>query len=265
MKINSIPIYSSVKLPEIKNRQKLLITESDDRGFAQDQADRIIQGIYLRNQLKLKPWEKDSFKNIYNSSGKSNHQILHNLKLRVPSSKTINTEQLTKKKNNRYFNDEESKSINDSQEIVKQIQLNSDIRKQFNQPSPNIKAYTLDTKEICKSKMLSEYINIERDKMKKRLNEYEKALKNEIKNLNKDIFKFEQYSTNELLKRNLKYKYIFDIEANRKNLSFKIKKISQENRTLVDEIPKYLKSINGKKIYVNFIHILFGGESELTH
>lgn len=262
MKINSIPTSSSVKLPQINNHQKILITQPDDKGFAQDQADKIIQGLYLRNQLKLKPWEKDSFKNIYQSSGKSNHQILHNLKIRVRSSKTINTEQLS---NNRYFNDEESKSINDSQEIIKQIKLNSDIRKQYNQPSPNIKAYTIDTKEICKSNMLSEYINIERDKMQKRLNDYEKALKREIKDLNKDIFKFEQYSTNELLKRNLKYKYIFDIESNRKNLSLKIKKLLQENRAILDEMPKILKSINGKKIYVNFIHKLFGGEPELAH
>ena len=64
MKINSIPTSSSVKLPQIKNRQKILITQPDGEGFAQDQADKIIQGLYLHNQLKLKPWEKDSLKNI---------------------------------------------------------------------------------------------------------------------------------------------------------------------------------------------------------
>ena len=262
MKYNSISTSSSVKLPVIKVHQKLLITEPDDKGFAKDQSNKIIQGLYLRNQLKLKPWEKDSFKNIYKSSGKSNHQILQNLRQRVRSSKTININELS---NKRYFNEEESKSIDKSQEIVKQIQLNSDIRKKFNQPPPNIKAYTVETKEICKNNMKSEYIKIERDKMQKRLNDYERALKNEMKNLERDICKFEQYSTNELLKRNLKYKYIFDMESNRKNLASKIKKLTQEYHALQDEIPKILKKINGKKIYVNFIHKLFGGEPELAN
>ena len=262
MKYNSISTSSSVKLPVIKVHQKLLITEPDDKGFAKDQSNKIIQGLYLRNQLKLKPWEKDSFKNIYKSSGKSNHQILQNLRQRVRSSKTININELS---NKRYFNEEESKSIDKSQEIVKQIQLNSDIRKKFNPPPPNIKAYTVETKEICKNNMKSEYIKIERDKMQKRLNDYERALKNEMKNLERDIFKFEQYSTNELLKRNLKYKYIFDMESNRKNLVSKIKKLTQEYHALQDEIPKILKKINGKKIYVNFIHKLFGGEPELAN
>ena len=50
MNINSISTASSVKLPKLKNHQKLLITEPDDKGFAKDQADKIIQGINLRKQ-----------------------------------------------------------------------------------------------------------------------------------------------------------------------------------------------------------------------
>ena len=47
--------------------------------------------------------------------------------------------------------------------------------------------------------MLSDLINIERDKMQKKQIEYEKALKNEIKSLNNDIFLFDQFTTNEML------------------------------------------------------------------
>ena len=208
MNINSISTTSSVKLPKLKNRQKLLITERDDKGFVKDQADKIIQGIYLRKQLKLKPWEKDSYKNIYTSSGESNHQILKKLKLRIRSGKTLNSEDLS---NSGYYKESEIKSINDSQEISKHIKLNSEIKNKVKVPNTNIKSYTINTKEMCKSKMLSEYIQIERDKLKNKYNEYEKSLQNEIKNLDKDIFKFEVYATNELLKKNLAHNFINNI------------------------------------------------------
>lgn len=262
MKINKTPISNSLKLPELKVRQKFLITEPDDKGFAQDQADKIIRGIYLRNQLKLKPWEKDSFKSIYESSGKSNHQILKNLRIRLNSCKTLNKDDLC---NNRYYKENEQKSINDSQEIVQQIHLNSELRNKINMPSHNIKSYTIETKETCKINMLSEFIKDERDKIQNKAIDYERALKNEMNNLDKDIFKFETYTTNELLKRNLKHKYINNIESKRKDLELKIKQLNQEHHVLRDDIPRILKRINDKKIYVNFIHKLFGGEPELAN
>lgn len=262
MNINSISTSSSVKLPKLKNRQKFLITEPDDKGFAKDQADKIIQGIYLRKQLKLKPWEKDSFKNIYSSSGESNHQILKRLKIRIRSGKTLNSEELS---NSGYYKENEVKSINDSQEISKHIKLNSEIKNKIKLPNTNIKSYTIDTKEICKNNMLSEYIQIERDKLKNKYDEYEKSLQNEIKNLDKDIFKFEVYATNELLKKNLEYKYINSVELNRKNKAFQIKKLTQQYHMLQDEIPKIIKSINSKRIYTNFLHRLLGGEAELAN
>ena len=262
MKLSSIPTSSSVKLPELNTRQKFLITEPDDKGFAKDQSNKLTQGLYLMRQLHLKPWEKDSYNNIYKSSGQSNHQILKNLKLRIRSSKTINKDDLSK---NNYYNDKELKSIDDSQEIKKQIKLNSEIRKKFNQPSPNINSYTIETKEICKNNMLQEFIKLERNKMQQKLKEYEQALKKEMKILDKDIFKFETYATNELLKLNLKNIYINNIENNRRNKLLKIKSLTQEYHNLQDEIPKVVKRINGKKIYVNFIHKLFGGEPELAN
>ena len=262
MNINSIPTSSSVKLPKLKNRQKFLITEPDDKGFAKDQADKIIQGIYLRKQLKLKPWEKDSYKNIYTSSGESNHQILKKLKLRIRSSKTLNSEDLS---NSGYYKENEVKSINDSQEISKHIKLNSEIKNKVKLPNTNIKSYTIDTKEICKSNMLSEYIQIERNKLKNKYDEYEKSLQKEIENLNKDIFKFEVYATNELLKKNLEYKYINNVELNRKNKAFQVKKLTQQYHSLQDEFPKVIKSIDSKRIYTNFLHRLLGGEAELSN
>ena len=262
MNINSLQISNSVKLPKLKNRQKFLITEPDDKGFAKDQADKIIQGIYLRKQLKLKPWEKDSFKNIYTSSGESNHQIIKRLKLRIRSGKTLNSEELS---NSGYYKENEVKSINDSQEISKHIKLNSEIKNKIKVPNTNIKSYTINTKEICKSNMLSEYIQLERDKLKNKYDEYEKSLENEMKNLDKDIFKFEVYATNELLKKNLEYKYLNNVELNRKNKAFQVKKLTQQYHSLQDEFPKVIKSIDSKRIYTNFIHRLLGGDAELAN
>ena len=262
MQINTISTASSVKLPELNLHHKILITETDDKGFAQDQANKIMHGLYLRKQLKLKPWEKDSFKNIYKSSGKSNHKILKYLKFRINSGKSLNSQDLS---NSNYYKEHEIKTINDSQEISKEIKLNSEIRRKFKQPSPNIRSYTIETKEICKNNMLSEVIKGEKEKMKKKLFEYERALKNEMKYLEQDIFKFEQYATNELLKRSQKNTYIHNIESNRKKIALKIKRLSQETNPLKDEIFRVLRRINGTKIYVNFIHKLFGGEPELSN
>ena len=261
MKINSIPVSSSVKLPKLKTNQKFLITEPDDRGFAQEQVDKLIQGIYLRKQLQLKPWEKDSYNNIYKSSGKSNHQILQNLKSKIHSSKTISLDELS----HNYYKDHQLKLINESQEISKQIQSNSEIRNKFRVPYTNINNYTIETKQICKNNMLSDLVKIERNKMKKKQSEYEEALKNEIKNLNNDIFLFEQYTTNEMFQSNQKSEYFTSIESNKKNLTQEIKKISQEYHSIKTEIQKTLKRINDKKIYVNFVHKLFGGEPELAN
>ena len=54
------------------------------------------------------------------------------------------------------------------------------------------------------------------------------------------------------------------IEINKKNLNEEYKNLIQEYHLLKVEIPKTLKKINDKKIYVNFVHKLFGGDPELS-
>ena len=264
MDIKTIQTLTSVKFPELKSHNKFLITQPDDKGFAQEQIDKLYQGMYLRRQMKLKPWEKNSFQNIYKSSGKSNHQLLQNLKMKIKvnSSNSITPEDLSNKYN--YYKGHELRTISNSQEIAKQIQINSQVRRKFKQPSANIKTYTIQTKQICIDNMLSDLIKLERKNMQKRIHEYEKALKNEIRHLDKDIFSFEQYTTNEMFKRNARSKYMNSIETMKKNLNEVIKNCSQEYHSLKAEIPKTLKLINDKKIYVNFFHKLFGGDPELA-
>lgn len=255
-------LSSSVKFPELKAREKCLITEPDDKGFAQEQVDKLFQRLYLLRQKKLKPWEKDSYNNIYQSFGKTNHQILQNLRTKFSSYKTLNEEELSK---SNYYKDCQLKAISNSQEISKQIQSNYYVRTKFKQPLTNLKAYTIHTNKIRKKKMISDILKNERDIMKKRLNEYEKSLKNEVVILDKDILNFEQFTTNDLLKKNIKFNYINKIQSNIKNLKETIKKLIKENNLLIIEIPRTLKLINDIKIYANFVHKLFGEEPELVN
>lgn len=163
--MKSRQISASVELPELNTRQKFLITEPDDKGFAQEQVEKIVQNLYLQQQLKLKPWQKDSYKNIYSSSGKSNHQLLKNLKGRVNSGKAaVNLNIIS---NNRYYKENEIKTINTSQEISKHVLSNSEIKLKYKPPLSDLKKYTEQTKQMCKNNMISDLIRIERNKMLK--------------------------------------------------------------------------------------------------
>lgn len=251
-----------MKLPELKHHQKFLITEPDDRGFCQEQVDKINQDIYLQNQLKLKPWEKDSYKNIYNSSGKSNHQILKNIKYKVNSCKTIDIDDLT---NNKFYKNYQLRTISDSQEISKYVMTNAKIRSKYKQPLTDVKSYTNQTKQICFNNMLTHLIKIERDKMKSKQTEYDKALRYEMNDLKKDIHKFEVFTTNEIIIRNQKNKDFNIIKSHMKILTETIKLLSQEYHSVKADVQRMLKKINDKRIYVNFVHKLLGGEPELKN
>ena len=261
MNFKSITVSKSLRLPELKSHQKFLITEPDDIGFAQEQADKINQDIYLRNQLKLKPWQKDSYKNVYSSLCKTNHQILQDLKLRSNSTKTMNINNSSRK----YYHNDELQSIKESQEISKQIISSSEIRYKYKQPLTNVKTYTNETRQSCKKNMLYELIQIERGKLKIKINEYNKSLKQEIKNLNKDIEIFDKFASNEIIVRNRRIMDYIKIETHMKNLMEATKKLSQEYHVSKAEIQRILKKINDLKIYVTFVHKLFGGKSELEN
>jgi len=251
-----------MKLPELKSHQKFLITEPDDRGFCQEQVDKINQDIYLQNQLKLKPWEKDSYKNIYSSSGKTNYQILKNIKYKINSCKTIDVDDMI---NNKFYKNYQLRTISDSQEISKYVMSNIKIKNKYKQPLTDLKNYTNQVKEKCFNNMLTHLIKIEREKMKIKQTEYDKALKYEMNDLKKDIHKFEVFTTNEIILRNQKNRDLNIIKSHMKMLTETIKLLSQEYHSVKADVQRMLKKINDKKIYVNFVHKLLGGEPELKN
>lgn len=262
MNLKTKRISTSVKFPLLKTPQKFLITLPDDKGFAQDQVDKIFQGLYLIRQKKLKPWEKEYNKNIYQTFGKSNHQLLENIRKKTQSYNSLSEEDLSKIN---YYKNYQLNTISNTQEISKQIRSNSYIRKQFKLPNASIKTYIIETKKICKKKILSDVLKNERDIMQKKLNEYQNSLKKEVVNLDKDIYNFEQYKTKELLKRNKRFNYMKQIELKRKNLEETIKDLNKEKNLLTIETQRTLKFINDEKIYSNFVHKLLGGEAELSN
>jgi len=251
-----------MKLPELKSHQKFLITEPDDRGFCQEQVDKINQDIYLQNQLKLKPWEKDSYKNIYSSSGKTNYQILKNIKYKINSCKTIDVDDMI---NNKFYKNYQLRTISDSQEISKYVMSNIKIKNKYKQPLTDLKNYTNQVKEKCFNNMLTHLIKIEREKMKIKQTEYDNALKYEMNDLKKDIHKFEVFTTNEIILRNQKNRDLNIIKSHMKMLTETIKLLSQEYHSVKADVQRMLKKINDKKIYVNFVHKLLGGEPELKN
>ena len=257
MKFSSLS--ASLKLPELKI-PKILITEPDDKGFAKDQYDKIINRIYTKRQLQLKPWEKD-FDNIYSSSGKANHEILQNLKFKSRT-KTIDLDFISNV-NNEFYNRNQLNTINDSLKISNQVKFNAYMKKKMKLPPTSIKSYISDTKQMCKNKLLTDIVKSEREKIYKKQNEYDNALKQEIKTLDKDILKFEVYAANEMFEKNQKFKYINSIEKKKKNLMDEIKNLSQEYHSLKANIQKILRYINEKKIYVNFVNKLLGGEAKI--
>ena len=213
-----------------------MITEPDDNGFAKDQYNKIINRIYTKRQLQLKPWEKD-IDNIYSSSGKANHEILQNLKFKSRS-KTIDLDDFS---NNEFYNRNQLITINDSLKISNQIKLNSHIRKKIKLPPSSIKTYISDTKQMCKNKLLTDIVRKEREKIYKKQNEYENALKQEIKTLNKDIFKFELYAANELFEKNQKFNYINNIEKRKKKFSGRNKKFISRISLFKSKYSKIIK------------------------
>ena len=66
-----------------------------------------------------------------------------------------------------------------------------------------------------------------------------------------------------MFKKSQQNKYINKIENFKKNLNEDIKNVNQEYHFLKAEIIRTLKKINDKKIYVSFVHKLFGGDPEL--
>ena len=252
-------LSASQKLPELR-LQKVLITEPDDKGFAKDQCDKIVNRIMNQKQLQLKPWEKECY-NIYASSGRSNHQILQNLKMKIRS-KTINMDDNS---SNDLYSKEQMNTINNSIKLSRQLKLNSKIRKKIKLPLGSLKTYILETKQIFKNKIISDIARKDQEKIFRKQNEYDRALKQEIKTLNKDILQFELYVTNEMFERNQKFKYFNTIENKKKSLLEEIKELSQEYHTLKANIQKMLRYINEKKIYVNFVNKLLGGEAKLEN
>ena len=252
-------LSTSVKLPKlnISSRKKFLITEPDDEGFCQEQVDKINREIYLQKQHILKPWEKNTYSNIYTNSGKSNHELIHSIQF-TKSRKTIDPEMVDYR---HYYKDEQLNNINDSLHISNQIKINSLVKQKVKEPLTDIKSYINNTKKICLQNMLLDLLQKEKQKMINKQNRYEKALKYEIKSLDADIKIFENFSSHDTSSQLYKEKIINHLRLGNKYLTDIYKKLSQEYHASKTEIRRLLKSISNLKAYARFVHKLFLGDS----
>ena len=260
-------LSTSVKLPKINilSRKKFLITEPDDQGFCKEQVEKINNEIYLQKQHMLKPWQKNSFSNIYTDSGnKTNHELLHSIQLTTKKSKkNINNEMIDYR---RYYKDEQLNNIKDSLHISKQIKMISSVKKKVKEPLIDINTYINNTKKNCLQNMLLNLLQKERKKLENKENRYEKSLKHEIKSLDIDMKSFEIFTLHDTSKLSYNEKIINHLKMGNKYLTDIYKKLSQEYYVSKTEIRRLLKSICDLKTYVRFVNKLFFGDNkEITN
>ena len=253
---------STSSLPLLSTRNSTFLTlTTDDKAFALGQINQIEKENYLKLQYNLKPWQKGNI-NIYSTSGKSNYSVLSDLrkKLRIQTEmKDIDFN------NNNYYNKYELEKIFDGFQIVNQVKT-KDITKQLSkEPYLDLNSFKAQSREICIKNMLLDLMRDERQKIIIETNEREKALDKEFNDLNKDIDAFENFKNNLKVQERKTEQILSKLTQDNKKLFEKKKKVTQEHRTILDEMEKAIRGIMNMKQYSVFTHTLLGGESEILH
>ena len=232
---NAYSSESTSSLPLISTRNSTFLTlTTDDKAFALGQIGQIEKENYLKLQYTLKPWEKGNM-NIYSESGKSNYSVLSDLrkKLRIQTEmKDIDFN------NNNYYNKYELEKIFDGFQIVNQVKT-KDITKQLSkEPYLDLNSFKAQSREICIKNMLLDLMKDERQKIIIETNEREKALEKEFDDLNKDMNAFENFKNNLKVQERKTEQILSKLTQDNKKLFEKKKKVTQEHRTILDEIEK---------------------------
>ena len=274
----------------IKNERKTFLTiTNDDTNFANNQSKYLDQALYTMQQSYLKPWEKDMDNNIYKSYGKSNQQLIRLIKEKNKTKPIYNRQnnceniispsQKTKPKKNfikmnienakydssikkikmrsflafkKYFN-ENTKKVFDGYSIAKNVQTKFELKNELKPPELTVNDYILKTRKLLCNNTIIHILNNQRNKIKRNEDSYQKALTKELKILDNDIELFEtvkdskkdeiKIRENELMKYAQINKIIFE----------KFRLLSQEHKSILDEIQRTIISINKCKSYAKYI------------
>lgn len=255
-----------MKLPKIKLSlnstldNTIFYNETDDIGFARNQINQIDIRIKSKQENNLKPWERYINNNIYSSLNKKNRLVINEKKKKIKCNKlSFNWN------NQNIFNKTEIENIKASEQIKRQIKTKSDIKYKYKEPFMTASSFIETRHEIFLANKMINILKTEKNNIRKKQESYENSLKYENKLLDKDIDKFNEFTTSFKKKAQEEDLLLLNVIIDNKNLVDLYKKQLQEYNSTIYEVYKYIKLINNLKHYASFIHKLLGGDNDILH
>lgn len=254
-----------MKLPRINKSsiksldKNLFLTDTDDIGFARNQIKQIDNRIRLNTEHNLKPWERFT-KNIYSSLNKKAILIVRDKKKNIRK-KNISFDWT----NQNFVNKTEIDNIKKSDEIKKQMKIKYEIKFKYKEPNFTASDFISTRNETFLANTMINLLKKEKKNIVKNQESYSKALKYEIKTLDKDIDKFNEFTATMKKKNQESELLLLKAIVDNKNLVDIYKKQLQEYNSTIYEVYKNIKLISNLKIYAAFIHKLLGGDNDILH
>lgn len=258
-KIKSNIIY----LTEISKNQ------TDDDYFAMSEIAKIDNTINKRINKNI-IW-KEKLENKYDMFSSTNRNDIINVKNRVRhdlSGVKINLRKEVNKNN--YFPPENIETIKDANEIIKRIKASiledKSVTKKYNHFNKvDLHTFREQNRDICLNNLLINIIKTESNKLKKKENIVNAALKEANNDFEKDKITFEKLTKNEMSNFRMKELKLDETIKQNRVLIDEIKKINSDLRSTKDEVRKYIKEIQLFIRYENFIKKLIAIEKNISN
>lgn len=254
-----------MKLPRINKssikslENNLFLTDTDDIGFARNQIKQIDNRIRLNTEHNLKPWERFT-KNIYSSLNKKAILIVRDKKKNIRKNKMS-----FDWTNQNFINKTEIDNIKKSDEIKKQMKIKYEIKTKYKEPNITITDFISTKNETFLANTMINLLKKEKRNIVKNQESYHNALKYEIKALDKDMDKFNEFTSSMKKKNQESELLLLKAIVDNKNLVDIYKKQLQEYNSTIYEVYKHIKLISNLKYYAEFIHKLLGGDNDILH
>ena len=255
-----------MKLPKIKissilnKDNNLFLTDTDDLGFARNQVKQIDTRIKVNRDHSLKPWERSTNNNIYSCLDRKTKFIVRDTK------KNVRTQNISYDWNKQdLFSQTEADDIKRSEVITKQIKTKYEIKYKHKVPNITASDFITTRNDTFLTNTMINLLKEEKKNIIKNGESYSNALKYEIKSLEKDIDKFNDFVIKTQKKNQESELLLLKAIADNKNLVELYKAQLQEYNSTIYEVYKHIKLIGNLKHYATFIHKLLGGDNDILH
>jgi len=146
--------------------------------------------------------------------------------------------------------------------ILNSKKILADRAKQTNTNSnkvDSIFSFVTDNREISMKNFLLDLLKDERSLINSKEFLVSKTLKESEVRLNKDFKNFVDFVDEEKRNQKLNEQKLIEFFNHNRELAIVKKKLIQENKTVVDDLDRTVKSINNLKSNAAFVHIVLGG------